>query len=479
MKKSIGWSMVMVAGLLLMGCQKNETTDIEKLTPPVFQEVSVHDPSIIKTNDEYYIIGSHMAFAKSNDLMAWQQLQSSVAEDTLFADIKSELAADFDYAKTDTLWAGNIIQLADGRYYMYYCLCEGSSPLAALGVAVADNIDGPYKKIETFLHSGTSPQFGKTYNATVHPNVIDPHVFYDNEGKLWMVYGSYSGGLYILEMDDTTGFPKDRDSYGTKLMGGNHARIEAPYIQYNKDTGYYYLFVSYGGLAGDGGYNIRVSRSQHPDGPYEDSEGKAMIDVKGAVNTAFDDRGIEGSGVKLVGNFTYSKNSLMTREGYVSPGHNSVYYDGEKNQYYVIFHTRFPNSGEAHQVRVHQLWFNEDGWPVMNPLRYGGETISDYRAGDVIGNYSLVTFEKKISANRSAPIAVELKQNGKLTGDKTGSWQLAKNNTTVDSVIKVADVTYTGKFCSAYDPRQKAQVMTFSGTSKTGIPVFLIGEKTE
>ena len=31
------------------------------------------------------------------------------------------------------------------------------------------------------------------YNAKKHPNVVDPHVFFDAEGKLWMVYGSYSG----------------------------------------------------------------------------------------------------------------------------------------------------------------------------------------------------------------------------------------------------------------------------------------------
>jgi arabinan endo-1,5-alpha-L-arabinosidase len=59
-----------------------------------------------------------------------------------------------------------------------------------MGVAVSDSIEGPYEKVESFLYSGTSPQFGEAYNAAIHPNAIDPHVFYDNEGKLWMVYGS-------------------------------------------------------------------------------------------------------------------------------------------------------------------------------------------------------------------------------------------------------------------------------------------------
>ena len=32
-------------------------------------------------------------------------------------------------------------------------------------------------KSRIFLYSGTSPQFGEAYNAAIHPNAIDPHVF--------------------------------------------------------------------------------------------------------------------------------------------------------------------------------------------------------------------------------------------------------------------------------------------------------------
>ena len=30
---------------------------------------------------------------------------------------------------------------------------------------------------------------GTPYDATKHPNVVDPHTFFDQNGKLWMVYG--------------------------------------------------------------------------------------------------------------------------------------------------------------------------------------------------------------------------------------------------------------------------------------------------
>ena len=41
-----------------------------------------------------------------------------------------------------------------------------------------------------------------------------------------MVYGSYSGGIFILELNPSTGFPIAGQAYGKKLIGGNHARIE-------------------------------------------------------------------------------------------------------------------------------------------------------------------------------------------------------------------------------------------------------------
>src|SRR5699024_5551965 len=138
-----------------------------------------------------------------------------------------------------------------------------------------------------------------TYNANVHPNVIDAHVLYDKEDNLWMVYGSYSGGIFILQMDPTTGMPKEK-SYGTKLMGGNHSRIEAPYMMYNEDTYYYYLYTSFGGLDAVGGYNIRVARSKNPDGPFEDYKGQDMSQAKGPANSFFDDKAIEGYGTKLI-----------------------------------------------------------------------------------------------------------------------------------------------------------------------------------
>ena len=78
--------------------------------PVAFQNAAVHDPSIIKSGNTYYVFGSHLASAKSTDLMRWQQITDSVsATNKLFlngaSNVYTELAETFSWAQTNTLWA--------------------------------------------------------------------------------------------------------------------------------------------------------------------------------------------------------------------------------------------------------------------------------------------------------------------------------------------------------------------------------------
>jgi arabinan endo-1,5-alpha-L-arabinosidase len=50
----------------------------------------------------------------------------------------------FAWAQVTDLWAPDVVKLADGKFYQYYCACKGDSPRSALGVAVADKVEGPY-----------------------------------------------------------------------------------------------------------------------------------------------------------------------------------------------------------------------------------------------------------------------------------------------------------------------------------------------
>jgi arabinan endo-1,5-alpha-L-arabinosidase len=445
-------------------------------TALTFGNASVHDPSVIKSGSTFYVFGSHLAAAKTTDLMNWTKLADGVDNNNaLFGNkVTTELAATFAWTTVTDLWAPDVEQLPDGKFYMYYCSCQGSSPLSALGVAVATNVEGPYANKQILLKSGMVgvSEDGSTYDATKHPNVVDPQVFKDAAGSWWMVYGSYSGGIFIMAIDPTTGLPVAGQGYGKHLLGGNHAEIEGAYILYSPTSKYYYLFTSWGGLAANGGYNVRVARSLAPDGPYLDGFGTDMATVRASV--PFDRPSIQNFGMKLMGGHNYVNAAFETGTalGYVSPGHNSACYDVATDKYFIIFHTRFPGTGEAHEIRVHEMHLNADGWLVIAPLRYAPLSLAspaqtaDVSAAQAAGTYKLVNHGKDITATSKASIVVTLNTDGTVSGSggMTGTWTHDGNNriTMVSS-----GTTYKGVLSRQWNTNSSAFVVSFSALSST------------
>jgi arabinan endo-1,5-alpha-L-arabinosidase len=454
-----------IAGIALIFLLFALPASAEASAQPTFIDAYVHDPSILKANGWYYIYGSHMAAAKSQDLMSWQMISTDTYEGcTLITDVQRQMKDALSWAKTDTFWAPSVVRLANGKYYMYYCTCEGSSPLSAMGLAVADSPEGPFEDRGVFLRSGMEGdgEGGAPYDATRDPNVIDAHAFYDKGGQLWMVYGSYSGGIYILKMDESTGLPVPGQGYGKKLLGKNHSRIEGPYILYAPDTDYYYLFLSFGGLDANGGYNIRVCRSRNPDGPYFDALGQAMIDCGGPDGSYFDDRAIAPYGVKLMGGFRFMPLEgvePLPEQAYKSPGHNSAYLDPDSGRYFLVFHTRFSKLGDQFRDRVHEFWFNDEGWPVVSPLRYAGDAPG--MDGPVSGGWRLLCHEKDVNALQHRSKAVTLNEDGTIAGELAGTWD-ASGSITLDGT------TYQGRFSVGYDVERKAWVRTLTMLSSSG-----------
>lgn len=443
---------------------------------------SVHDPSIFSTGDgSYYIFGSHMEGASSKDLRNWTSFASGVNGnnplfDNLFTDYKA-----FDYVGKNmdggySVWAPHVIyNIAMEKYVMYFCT-SSSYVKSTLCFATADNIEGPYTYQDTLLYSGFTYKdveqtdvskyvadvksagyfSGAKYNNSQWPNAIDPTAFYDAQGRMWMVYGSWSGGMFILELDETTGLPihpeEDEatatDAYfGKNLMGGFHNSIEGPFVLYDEKSEYYYLYVSYGALTREGGYQIRAYRSKNPDGPYEDAAGQTM----GAV--------VDHSkyGVKMLGNYTLPS----LDKAYMAPGHNSAFID-EDGKMFLVYHTRFDNGSERHEPRVHQMFVNKAGWPVAAPFAYDGETISEtgYKTKDIIGTYYFLNHGTEIGKSINEPIQIELKKNGTLIGDKiSGTWEAQENSSLMS--IQWDGVTYEGVFLQMND-ESGTPVMTFT-----------------
>lgn len=432
--------------------------EVVRPNPPVFREVSVHDPVAIKVDGTYYTFGSHLASAKSDDLIQWQQLSTNVSNrNRIVPNARIELAESLEWANTDTTWAKGIIELND-KFYLYYSVSTWGSPRSAIALMTADYIEGPYQYQGMIINSGIQGAApGQSYNRAIHPNAIDPDLFFDTEGRLWMVYGSYFGGMHILELDPETGWPLPDQGYGKRLWGGSQAAMEGPHIEYNPETGYYYFFISYGTLAADGGYNIRVARSENPDGPYFDPAGGDMIRATGASTMLY--------GAKLVGNFLFAESDI----GYVSPGHNSTYYDKELGKYFIFFHTRFPGRGEYHNQRVHLLLMNTEDWPVMAPHRYAGETPSPYLVEDVVGEYQYVNHGRITSARITNSTKVLLTGDGRVSGAVEGTWEFTGDYTVT---ITIGDEKYYGVFLEQWDSGLRKWVMTFSALSNNNEAIW-------
>ena len=208
-------------------------------TGSVNARVAVHDPSIIEEGGQYYIFGSHMTAAVSDNLRTWSSIGNGYTpKNPVYGLNYDESLPVFEYAgnadsviPTDDgschVWAPDVIyNEATGLYYMYYCttstwnasnLCYGTS----------ESIEGQYEWQGALIYSGFTSEtiedtnvldyvseeyalenyvtLGDDYNFDECPNAIDPSVFYDEDGRLWMVYGSWSGGMFLLELDETTG----------------------------------------------------------------------------------------------------------------------------------------------------------------------------------------------------------------------------------------------------------------------------------
>lgn len=461
--------------------QQNPNQPDPTLAGPVnYQNASVHDPSVIRLDDgQFYVFGSHLAAAKSPDLLSWTKISDGVDNNNpLFATYASEAAEGIAWSGGHIgSWAADVIQLADGQYYFYYNHCaspengECDSSRSYLGLAVSSNIEGPYQNLGLLLKSGhrgsENPGIdGNNYNGNIHPNAIDPDVFFDKTGRLWMVYGSYSGGIWIMELNPNTGFPLPGQGYGTKIMGGYYSAIEGPYMLYSPESDYYYLFTSFGGFAQNDGYNMRIARSRSPQGPFLDAEGRNMIGASGGWSS------IAPFGVKIMGGHLFDANpgDPGTDHGYMAPGHNSAYFDAATGKHLLILHTRFPDRGEGHEIRVHEMFINDDDWLVVSPHRYApieGNNVVD--TSDVQGVYQLIRHGKDI--NRTVHKSTYLRlENGLVSGAYNGSYQLLADN---KISLQLAGMgTLKGVVAWQYNENLQQLVPTFSVLSGTGEAVW-------
>jgi len=480
--------------------------DVPEYADVEYTRVSVHDPSIVKANGKYYIFGSHMAYAKSDDLMNWTTFRMNINSD--FEELLGELWE--DYMKTPTnpnlrgnLWAPDVIyNKAMGKYCMYLSV-NGDDWNSAIVLLTADDIEGPYEYVGPVVYSGfntdTHPaektdvykvlgegadlsRYQSTKNTKL--NAIDPCVRYDDEGNLWMSFGSWFGGIYLLKLDEKTGLrdysctydtePNVSDQYyGYKIAGGCAVSGEGSYIR--KIGDYYYLFLSYGGLTQEGGYQMRVFRSKDIRGPYVDELGQS------AIYTSSENNLFSNKGIRLTGTYKFSGSAYAL----AAQGHNSVLVDDD-GRIFNVFHTRFAGgrngNAEYHEVHVHQMFLNENGWPVMTPYEYSGETLSEngYSMREMQGEYEFVTITPTVYYQTLSgkiigiekTLNIKLNRDGSVTGDATGTWSYREGTPYMS--ITIDGVKYDGVFIKQANETEHKLVMTFTAV---GNNVTVMGSK--
>lgn len=478
MNKKLVIISVLAATAALTACGNNKKMTESSISDIQIRDftagASVHDPSIIKGKDgKYYIFGSHMEAAYSGNLRNWKTFATGVRDSNpLFEGLFEPDYKAFSFVGKNeeggySVWAPDVIYNREmGKYVMYFCTTS-SYIKSNICFATAEEIDGPYQYVDTILYSGyIKSELAKTnfyevmptgstaddyvfsglgYQNMRWPNCIDPALFYDTEGKMWMVYGSWSGGIFLLEIDEKTGYPIHPEAdeaneidtyYGRRLIGGSHKSIEGPYILYDEESGYYNLFVSYGALTSEGGYQIRVFRSKSVEGPYLDAKGKHLGDV--------DDH--SPYGVKLMGNYSLPGNE----KAYMAPGHCSAFTDDDGKKY-VVYHTRFDDGKEYHEPRVHQLFTTANGWLVAAPFAAGGESLNQegYKTAEMEGTWYLLCHGLSIDSVINESKAVEINRKGNASDNF--NLQLSVKEDTCYIQITLDHVLYEGVIVDMQD----------------------------
>ena len=249
---------------------------------------------------------------------------------------------------TKFFWAPELIKRGD-KWRLYCCASRPGKTQSVIGLAESTDPKGPY----TYLGDVIASQHSPDHN---HVNAIDPCVIADREGKDWLIYGSFFGGIRILPLKEN-GF-RDAFDEGLLIAAGGHKACEGAYCYYDAPRDRYVLFTSWGDLGID--YHIRVAYAKDVTGPYVDSQGYDMTDPDP----------IHVPGDKLVGGYNFD---LPDLPGVMATGHNSLMED--ETGLYIVHHARPEGDRRRPFLQVRRLFLNDAGRALAWPLTRDANTL--------------------------------------------------------------------------------------------------------
>lgn len=291
------------------------------------RELVIHDPStfIRDTDGTWWLFatGVQVVAARSTDLVSWTYHDPVLSAPPPWA---------IEVAPGNTkhhYWAPDIIKVED-LYHLYYSVSEFGKNTSAIALATSPALDptaAGYGWTDRGIVIRSGP--GKDYNA------IDPAMFYE-DGRLWMSFGSFWGGIFLIELDPVTGLRIAPESPIHRLAWSRE--IEAPTLHRRGE--YIYLFINEGVCCRgkDSTYRLRVGRSRLVTGPYLDDQGRDLLERGG-------------------------REVLATEGDFIGPGHIGLLQDGDKEWASVHFYDGTRN-GQPH-LALRRLGWTADGWPEI------------------------------------------------------------------------------------------------------------------
>lgn len=246
--------------------------EAEWLTRLGSRQMRVHDPStIVKCGDEYWLFytGPGVASLHSKDLVKWERGPA------VFTNAPAWAAQAVPANRWIYYWAPDVVHLGD-RYLLYYAVSSFGQNRSAIGLATNPTLDPADPKFR-WTDRGIVVQSTNTDNF----NTIDPAITQDADGGLWLAFGSFWGGIKLIQLNPDTGKRMATNSpmYGLAFNDS----IEASYIYRHGD--FYYLFVNWGKCCRgtNSTYEIRIGRSKKITGPYLDKDGKDLMAGGGSL----------------------------------------------------------------------------------------------------------------------------------------------------------------------------------------------------
>ncbi|HSZ63388.1 MAG TPA: arabinan endo-1,5-alpha-L-arabinosidase [Terriglobales bacterium] len=344
---------VLILALYLLipsyGIAENEDEDNPPNIPQIINVEGdvefVHDPSIAKDGDTWYLFSTangpirdgELPIRCSQDLHLWHRCG------TVFDKVPDWIKKESPVTKE--LWAPDISYF-NGEFHLYYAFSVFGKNTSGIALLTNKTLNPKSPDFHWVDH-------GLVLQSRVEDdfNAIDPNLVLDEKGQPWLSFGSFWTGIKMRRIDVKTGLlsaedtkvysiatRKRPDNPGPNPPGlpGNWQAIEAPFIIHHGD--YYYLFVSFDlccrGIKST--YKTMVARARSVTGPYVDAAGTPML---------------EGGGTPL----------LLGNTRWFGPGGESILQ--QKDGDIIVFHAYDGKTGAAYLQISTIAWI--DGWPKV------------------------------------------------------------------------------------------------------------------